>query len=1189
MTRTIIIITLLLPAALLSYNLTGDDFMLGNLTTADSAAFDFYTGQINPSTAESSEFTPFPSHPDYPGKPQIISREWADSGSFELSLEATEPTNYYLMPSCRYDAIANNLHLSLWVFDKATGVAIDIGGGTYNLPDTGISGDLSYDGKFWTADIDLTGSGLSFGEYDAVFTFADAQVSKPFKIVSNSGIITGTIKDLAENPINGANVRLFHSYYYSPLGINYITDTTTDPDGFYQFGPLARGWYTLDVQAAGYTRQHKTFFVAGQVYGDLDVILPVSGSLAELIPAMRSLRNSVDDALEHGCEVMSRITGEAKGDLRSSFDAWDIVSYIGGATSSLANSAIKGTMKTALKEIVLKETFNTLINADIELSISLATQAFLPADKDDWKQFTVSELKQFGVYTDSQQFLHDAYADFENNDSQVVPASNFDFSSAANMINSQKKQLKRFSEGEPISVVALPGYGDINESCYQLGLPGSEQAWKKNHAAYVAIGSLSKTAAVLQIASGATAGVLTVTGVGAPVAAGAAVICKGATAVKEISGYATIGLQTVGGFIYVDNIKNWPLDTAMLPLSFTASADILSDEAASPWYLSSWNSFSGQLELNINSSENNILVPPLFPKSVFNHATVGITNTSNVPADFRVITHGWWDYRLPSGYLHFLDNIFGGVREIKIPTTVTPPVDMGNIDVGLSSSQDIIFMGYYIDPVNMFSPHWLKIDAYAGPHLVDSITKYYFVALTGDQIVKAKSDGSDFNSAIAASYKSKDIEKTLDEGGYETMMPAVTSLVQSELSSGNIVCSYQHTAGPDVWSVSYKLVASKDAKIALRVYDANGYCVGYDSSRGGELAEFVGEYTGTGSGMQSVDIVQAAGQTYIVEAVLEGMDQPGTFDVELYAFETPIRPAILSVMTQSIAQSAQWNNVLELNTLVGEGGHQQPVLNVTAHLSDLVRQDGSEVIPSVTKYATIGNISAGSADTVSFEMRVPRDAVVGDYTGTIMISSDNAGSVEIPVTITVDDNPADFTRDGSVDYSDLYYLASKWLKTDCIEPSWCGGTDLNTDTIVDLFDYSAFSVNWLWSAGTSVLDPGEILINSELIVLGDGGGEGLGTPTGTNWQDSFEISQIPDSDPTLSIEYAGADYDNRVYINDVQVGILDDDIEGTDWLTLDFTVGSEILVTGANTIKIQAGNVGINYDDFAVRQILLEY
>jgi hypothetical protein len=108
-------------------------------------------------------------------------------------------------------------------------------------------------------------------------------------------------------------------------------------------------------------------------------------------------------------------------------------------------------------------------------------------------------------------------------------------------------------------------------------------------------------------------------------------------------------------------------------------------------------------------------------------------------------------------------------------------------------------------------------------------------------------------------------------------------------------------------------------------------------------------------------------------------------------------------------------------------------------------------------------------------------------------------------------------------------------------------------------------------------------------VLGDVGGEGLGQVIGDNWQSVFEITQIPDSDPTLSIEYAGADYDNRVYINDVQVGILDDDIEGTDWLTLDFTVDRDILVTGANTIKIQAGNLGINYDDFAVRQILLEY
>lgn len=55
----------------------------------------------------------------------------------------------------------------------------------------------------------------------------------------------------------------------------------------------------------------------------------------------------------------------------------------------------------------------------------------------------------------------------------------------------------------------------------------------------------------------------------------------------------------------------------------------------------------------------------------------------------------------------------------------------------------------------------------------------------------------------------------------------------------------------------------------------------------------------------------------------------------------------------------------------------------------------------------------------------------------------------------------DFTNDTKVDFSDYAILASQWLKTDCSDPGWCQGTDLNTDGNIDYNDLRLFCEYWL--------------------------------------------------------------------------------------------------------------------------------
>ena len=55
----------------------------------------------------------------------------------------------------------------------------------------------------------------------------------------------------------------------------------------------------------------------------------------------------------------------------------------------------------------------------------------------------------------------------------------------------------------------------------------------------------------------------------------------------------------------------------------------------------------------------------------------------------------------------------------------------------------------------------------------------------------------------------------------------------------------------------------------------------------------------------------------------------------------------------------------------------------------------------------------------------------------------------------------DFNNDTKVDFKDFAVLASYWQATDCNEPSWCQGTDLDVDGSVDVNDLMLFCEYWL--------------------------------------------------------------------------------------------------------------------------------
>lgn len=57
-------------------------------------------------------------------------------------------------------------------------------------------------------------------------------------------------------------------------------------------------------------------------------------------------------------------------------------------------------------------------------------------------------------------------------------------------------------------------------------------------------------------------------------------------------------------------------------------------------------------------------------------------------------------------------------------------------------------------------------------------------------------------------------------------------------------------------------------------------------------------------------------------------------------------------------------------------------------------------------------------------------------------------------------SPADLSGDCMVHFDDYELFATQWVRSDCTQPDWCEGADLNTDGRVDTYDYAVLVEAW---------------------------------------------------------------------------------------------------------------------------------
>lgn len=119
-------------------------------------------------------------------------------------------------------------------------------------------------------DVDAEGLRLKNHEYLKNYAWGMAKSFMQYwsKPGFSNGRVGGVVKDASGNPLNGVSVSC------EPGGLTYTSDNYYN--GFYAFGDLAPGTYTLTFSKAGYAAYTASVTISANSYSDLDITLQES-------------------------------------------------------------------------------------------------------------------------------------------------------------------------------------------------------------------------------------------------------------------------------------------------------------------------------------------------------------------------------------------------------------------------------------------------------------------------------------------------------------------------------------------------------------------------------------------------------------------------------------------------------------------------------------------------------------------------------------------------------------------------------------------------------------------------------------------------------------------------------------------------------------------------------------------------
>lgn len=621
----------------------------------------------------------------------------------------------------------------------------------------------------------------------------------------------------------------------------------------------------------------------------------------------------------------------------------------------------------------------------------------------DLAWFRSQGVGSLSVYGWAQEQMATYYSQFVS-DLPALP-TNFDTVRAQRILQTAEKQLEAISQGSALIYVS-PQSAEVTVdgaemeplalnlcdfySKYQSGQRMNSIAERvKEGSSWVSMAGWG-TAGGCAIAGSFTGGA------SLPFAAGAVTVAKAASWVNFGASVIQAPIVADMGATYAQMSVKHNADLAVAPLALKRTQDFLTQEASQPYYLDSQKQFGGDvLSVDLNGGVNIggktvyfpiklQLLPSVPPIEMTGEktATVSFRNPSGKnSSEFRIETK--------------ISDFSGSVHNhVVIPG--------GEVSAGQSKGVTVPFLGY-LSPNKLFVASTLETRLWTGPFQgAVAKTKQFYVVPININLSLSPLSAQDENvkMAMAAPLEFvKSESEPLSGDDLLAMADRIREQVETNLVVGASSFTREYSFPTNIFSAEFRLYRPVGASVAFRI-EKDGEYIGWEESEGIMHQGFPGDYSGNEANPETITVPNIGGQTVSVQVAI-GSVETEDVNVLLEVWEQPVRSAVMAVLPDAINSISRTGITHNVEIAIGESSHQQPLESVSFSASSLQSATGSSLNWTNISWAGTTNISAAGLKTCSMELNT-RDVADGTYTGTVTVSSVNAGTISVPVSITID-------------------------------------------------------------------------------------------------------------------------------------------------------------------------------------------
>jgi len=247
---------------------------------------------------------------------------------------------------------------------------------------------------------------------------------------------------------------------------------------------------------------------------------------------------------------------------------------------------------------------------------------------------------------------------------------------------------------------------------------------------------------------------------------------------------------------------------------------------------------------------------------------------------------------------------------------------------------------------------------------------------------------------------------TLEE--WISLVGNCTKIIDTNLDPVNDSTQVQYTTNASITNVTFLMATIPGTHIDLHVYDEVGRHVGYDPiTDSDEIQIPSGTYTGSDSNPEIVTIPLAASKTFTISANATQFTSSSPTPVEIYAIETPVRPAVLGISPVELYPFISPGESKNITMQLAEVGKQVDIEDVTItphEFTDVYGNSMSNVTISISPNNF--NIDKGAETFINLNLNASESIIFPSvpetrYTGNITINTSNAGEINATLSVLI--------------------------------------------------------------------------------------------------------------------------------------------------------------------------------------------